>query len=242
MILIAVSIVAIMICLIISLFILAIIKQHRKVLKWQQARIKAEIDTLENERKRIASDLHDELGPMLSAIKLQINHLEPSDETETAVLSKSSNQIDSIIQRFRDISYDLLPNTLIRKGLVKAVEEFIDKLKRVSPVKIRFTSPELHLNKDQELNIFRILQEIIHNAIKHSRASSLDIQIQNLDNAIRVSTVDDGVGFNYEEKLKVSNGLGLLNLESRAEVLNGKWQIITAPGKGSRFILDIPKD
>jgi len=97
-------------------FLYTFVREQRKIMKWQQARIAAEIETLENERKRIATDLHDEIGPVLSAVKLQINHLEPQEEVEKAILDKSSNQIDFIIQKFRDISYNLLPNTLVRKG------------------------------------------------------------------------------------------------------------------------------
>ena len=109
-------------------FVVAIIRQQRKVYHWQQDRIAAEITTLENERKRIAADLHDELGPVLSAVRLQINHLEPEDETEKMVLARSTSQIDEVIQRFREISYDLMPNTLLRKGLSRAVEEFAEKM------------------------------------------------------------------------------------------------------------------
>lgn len=127
-----VVIAAVILMLIIAFFVISIVREHKKILKWQQARIRAEINTLEGERRRIAGDLHDELGPLLSAIKLQINHLEPVNAEETAVLEKSSEQIDSIIQRFREISYNLLPNTLVRKGFIKATEEFIGKLKNTT--------------------------------------------------------------------------------------------------------------
>lgn len=235
-----VLITALLLATITAYFIWTFLKQHKKVIAWQQARIKAEIETLENERKRIAADLHDELGPMLSAVKLQINHLEPTDETETIALNKSSNQIDEIIQRFRDISYDLLPNTLVRKGLVKAVEEFIGKLQGVHQIKIIFNSDKLSLTQEKEINIYRIIQEIIHNTIKHSRASQLSILIKNYKEEIILKTDDDGVGFNYAEKVQVGSGLGLLNLQSRAEVLNGQLKIISQPGKGTIFIIEIP--
>ena len=144
---------SIIIGIVIIFFIYSIIKQQRKVLKWQQARIAAEINTLEAERKRIAGDLHDELGPMLSAIKLQINHLEPEDETENAVLEKSSKQIDGIIQRFREISYDLLPNTLVRKGFINATHEYISKLKILHPLVIDFNTCDFSLKPEQEVNL-----------------------------------------------------------------------------------------
>ncbi len=235
-----VSIISLVVLLIVGYFIYAIIRRQRQVLKWQQARLKAEIETIENERKRIASDLHDELGPLLSAIKLQINHLEPIDEVEIAVLSKSSNQIDEIIKRFREISYDLLPNTLVRKGLVKAVIEFIDKLKKAHQIEIIFTSDTLSLSIDKEINIYRIIQEIIHNCIKHSRATVLKISIKVTTSQLVLNTIDDGIGFIYEDKIKSSNGLGLLNLESRTEVLDGKLKVTSQPGKGTNFTVTMP--
>ena len=235
-----IAIVSVILGFVIFYFILSIIRRQNEVMKWQQARIKAEIDTLENERRRIASDLHDELGPMLSAVKLQINHLEPSDESEIIALERSSAHIDEIIQRFRDISYNLLPNTLIRKGLVKAVEEFINKLNGAHRILIDFTSMELTLPPDKEINLYRIIQEIVHNTIKHARASKLLISIETPPGKLLLKTTDDGIGFNYEEKVQVALGLGLLNLYSRAEVLGGQFKVISQPGKGTTFIVDIP--
>jgi signal transduction histidine kinase len=235
-----VYIASIIITTIIIFFVIAIVMQQRKVSKWQQARIAAEINTLEAERKRIASDLHDELGPQLSAIKLQINHLEPSTEMETIVLEKSSVQIDNIIQRFREISYDLLPNTLVRKGFIKATEEFISKLKTLQTLNIIFTSDDFSLEPAQEINLYRMLQEIIQNTIKHSRATTLQIQILKKDKSILLQTKDNGVGFNYNEKSLEAKGVGLLSLQSRGQILGGQLIVITQPGEGTMFQLEIP--
>ena len=231
---------AIIVALIIIFFIVSITREHKKVLKWQQVRIAAEINTLENERKRIADDLHDELGPLLSAIKLQINHLEPVDETETAVLEKSSEQIDSIIQRFREISYDLLPNTLVRKGLIKATEEFISKLKPLHPLNISFSYADFTLLPEREINLYRILQEIIHNTVKHARATSLSISIQKNNKMLLLKTKDDGIGFNYSEKTQIASGLGLLSIHSRVELLGGQLLVTSQPGSGTEFEIEMP--
>jgi len=139
-------------------FVFSIIRRQQQVMKWKQAQLSAEITTLENERKRIAGDLHDELGPVLSAVKLQINHLEPTDETERIILERSSNQVDEVIKRFREISYDLLPNTLVSKGLIKAAEEFTCRMDEAQKLKINFSSTEIRLPKDKEVNIYRIIQ------------------------------------------------------------------------------------
>src|SRR3954447_12842353 len=90
---------------ILGYFLYAIIKQKNRVQSWQEARIKAEIETLENERKRIAGDLHDDVGPILSAVKLYITHIEPSSDEERKIIEKSGNLISEVIQRFRDIAY-----------------------------------------------------------------------------------------------------------------------------------------
>jgi two-component system, NarL family, sensor kinase len=236
----AVYIACVIILIIIIFFISAIVRQQRKVSLWQQARIAAEINTLEAERKRIAGDLHDELGPMLSAIKLQINHLEPEDETENAVLEKSSKQIDGIIQRFREISYDLLPNTLVRKGFIKATHEYISKLKILHPLQIEFTSPDFSLKPEQEVNLYRVVQEIMQNTIKHARATVLKINIIAKDKSIFLQTKDDGIGFNYSEKSLEAKGVGLLSLQSRAQLLGGQLVVHTQPGNGTTFEIEIP--
>lgn len=226
--------------LIISFFIISIVKEHRMVVNWQQVRIAAEVNNLENERKRIADDLHDELGPLLSAIKLQINHLEPTDETEKAVLERSSEQIDSIIQRFREISYDLLPNTLVRKGFIKATEEFISKLKPVHPLNITFVYSDFALLPEREINLYRILQEIIHNTVKHARATTLSINIQKNNKMLVLKTKDDGIGFNYSEKTQIASGLGLLSVQSRVELLGGQLIVTSQPGSGTLFEIEMP--
>jgi signal transduction histidine kinase len=235
-----VYIAAIILAVIIFFFVFSIARQQRKVLKWQQARIAAEINTLENERKRIAGDLHDELGPLLSAIKLQINHLEPEGETETAILEKSSRQIDDIIQRFREISYDLLPNTLVRKGFITATEEFISKLQVLHTLKIVFTSDAFSLVPEREVNLYRVVQEIIQNTIKHAKASELTISISKRSKTILLRTRDNGAGFNYSEKSQTATGLGLLSLQSRAELLGGQLLVHTQPGSGTMFEIEIP--
>jgi signal transduction histidine kinase len=230
---------AVILSAIIIYFIIAVVRQQRKVVKWQHARIAAEITTLENERKRIAGDLHDELGPILSAVKLQINHIEPSDETEKTILDRSSNQIDEVIKRFREISYDLLPNTLVRKGIIKAIEEFIWRMGEAQKLKIEFTSDNIRLTEEKELNIYRIIQEIVHNTVKHARASELKIKIKQQNEMLFIDTKDDGIGFNYEEKNSGGGGLGLLGLQSRVELLGGKLRVHSAPGKGTVFMIEI---
>jgi two-component system, NarL family, sensor kinase len=222
-------------------FIITIIRYQRRSLRLHKEKIQAEIDTLEKERKRIASDLHDELGPLLSAVKLKINSLDTNDPGDQEVINSSSEHLDTIIAKLREISNNLLPNTLTRKGLTKAIEEFIKSSHEAYGLPIRFIcSQELKLVKQKEINIYRIIQEIVHNTIKHAHASYLILQITVEGNSLLLMTADDGHGFDYFAKVKDNPGLGLRNLQSRAEVMGGELTCLSEPGKGTMYTFEIP--
>ncbi len=222
-------------------FIITIIRYQRRSLRLNKEKIQAEIDTLENERKRIASDLHDELGPLLSAVKLQINSLETVSEDDQEVIDKSSVHIDSIIGKLREISNNLMPNTLMRKGLKKAISEFIDHSHHASGLQVKFIcDEELNLDQQQEINIYRMLQEILHNTIKHAQASYLIIKIMTEQNRLLIMTADNGKGFDYFGKLKENSGLGLRNLQSRVEVMGAEISCQSELGKGTMYTVEIP--
>lgn len=222
-------------------FIITIIRYQRRSLRLHKEKIQAEIDTLEKERKRIASDLHDELGPLLSAVKLQINSLDITEPGDQQVIDTSSSHIDTIITKLREISNNLMPNTLMRKGLKRAIEEFIVNSQQASGLQIKFVCPqELALDKQKEINIYRIIQELLHNTIKHARATYLIIQITVENNSLLLMTADDGKGFDYFAKAKDNPGLGLRNLQSRAEVMGGDIACLSEPGKGTMYTFEIP--
>ena len=232
---------AILLATMLAYFLYVIIKQKNRVFKWQEVRIKAEIETLESERKRIAGDLHDDIGPMLSAIKLHVTHVEPITENEKKIIEKSSNTIDEVIQRFRDIAYDLYPNILVRKGLITAVKEFVGKMNAVHPLLIEFTYDDaIPLSATDELNLYRIIQEIIHNAIKHSGANKLAILLKRDENEIKLIASDNGRGFSYDPNGQAANGLGLMNIQNRVILLNGKFLIKSNREQGTSYFITIP--
>lgn len=220
-------------------FIATLYRQHRRLNRWQEARVKAEVDRLEQERERIATDLHDDIGPSLSGIRLQLDQLEINSEEDKLLLAKSLGQIDDVITGFRKIAYNLLPATLLRSGLQKAVEEFIWKVEHPL-LEITFKCPSIDLSQEQQLGLFRIIQEIIHNTAKHSRATLLDIVITADNNALRLISTDNGIGFEYSEKAFHYQGIGLLSIQSRIAILKGNIKIQTKTGEGTKFIITIP--
>jgi signal transduction histidine kinase len=226
---------------ILGYFIISIIRQQQRYRLLTQQKIKAEITTLENERRRIAADLHDEVGPLLSAVKLQINNVEGNDDFDRDLIQKSSMHIDDIIKKMREISNDLLPNILVRKGLVAAIQDFVSKIKSASNIQIDFQHNEaMRFDTASEVNIYRIAQEIIHNAIKHSRASRLVIQLQLTEKIVKLASEDNGLGFDIDEVRKTKGGLGLLNLQSRTDVMGGEFHFESAKGKGTKYLFEIP--
>jgi signal transduction histidine kinase len=233
--------IAVVIGIILLYFIITAIRYQRRSLRLYKEKIQAEIDTLENERRRIASDLHDELGPLLSAVKLQINNLETTDPGDLQLVNKSSQHIDSIIKKLREISNDLMPNTLLRKGLKKAIEEFINNSQETYKLPVKFIcEQEMQLDQNKEINLYRIVQEILHNTLKHAKASMLIIKISVQDSRLFLMTADNGVGFDYFLKIHDNMGLGLRNLQSRTEVMGGEFTCTSAPGKGTAYTIEIP--
>jgi signal transduction histidine kinase len=222
-------------------FIITIIRHQRINLILQKEKIQAEINTLENERKRIASDLHDDLGPLLSAVKLQINNVDLENREDQELIEKASGHIDNILSRIREIANNLMPQTLIRKGVIAAIKEFIDNLHSADPFKINFICREpIVLENENGIHLYRIVQEIVHNSMKHSRATELTIEIRKSYNKLLILLADDGIGFDYKNVVKSSLGLGLKNLLSRVETMKGNLYIDTSPGKGTHYTIEIP--
>lgn len=227
--------------LVLLYFIFSIIRQHRRYRALARAKIHAEISTLEKERKRISGDLHDEIGPLLSAVKLQINHLETDDELQKGMIGKSSQYIDDVIKRMREISNDLLPSILVRRGLKVALEDFLDKLRPGTETSMESEiNLEGRLPLDLEINIYRIVHEVAHNTLKHAKAGRFRLELGMKNGILRLATADDGIGFTDDVYTRKETGLGLLNLQSRTEVLGGDLICKSSPGQGTQYLIEIP--
>jgi signal transduction histidine kinase len=237
----AIVIVAILIGIILVYFIITIIRYHRRYIRLQKERIFAEITMQENERKRIANDLHDSLGPLLSSVKLNMNSIDVHNEQDEEIISKASKRIDEIIKSLRQISYNLLPNTLQRNGLNEALREFVKDIRSRHEMQVHLSLlKEINISKEKEIHIFRILQEMIHNTLKHANAKNLYIGITEENGNLQVMVKDDGKGFDMEKSKKESRGLGLKSLESRTEILNGQLSFESSPNKGTSYFLKAP--
>lgn len=203
--------------------------------------LEAEIKLLEKERGRIAADLHDDLGPLLSSVKLNVGSLDLYSERDTRTADRVYEHIDTMMQRMREISADMLPNTLERKGLIAAIDEFISNIRKPASLNIRFVHSDFHeFPSSQSIHIYRIVQEIIHNTIKHAQATELIIEIKQEGAMIVLLSGDNGKGFDYNLQSRENSGLGLRNLYSRTAMLDGNLGVESGRGKGTNYIIEIP--
>ncbi|RYE29641.1 MAG: sensor histidine kinase [Sphingobacteriaceae bacterium] len=233
------TIVSLLLAVIILFFIVSVIRYNRQYIRLQRERIRAEIIMQEQERKRIANDLHDSLGPLLSTVKIYMNSIGVRDE-DKQLMDKASGYVDETIRGLREISYNLLPNSLDRNGLIKALKEYIHRITTKHVLKINFTAAEnLSIPKESEIHLFRIMQEIIQNTLKHAQAKTLHLYIGHEPELIIISE-DDGLGFDLEETRNTSGGLGLKSMESRCEMVNASFQIVSGKEKGCKIIIKLP--
>ncbi len=224
---------------IVAYFVMSILRQQRKNLDLHKENILAEITAIERDRGRIAHDLHDELGPILSFIKLKVNIFELTDSDDKIQLEKVNDSIDKVVTRIREISYDLMPAVLLTDGLASALTEFINTIDR-EILQIDFTFPDtIKLPEDVSINLYRIVQEVILNTVKHAKASHLDIFFKGEINKIIISLKDNGIGFDPKKNLN-KRGLGLKSLYSRAKFMDGKIFLNSTKKSGTEIIFEIP--
>lgn len=237
----AILITSVVLAIVLGYFIITIIRQHRRSRELYRSKIQAEIITLEKERTRIAADLHDELGPMLLLVRYKINSIDITSAEDEEALNIANTKIDHAIQRIREISNDLLPEALLRRGIVVALQQSIDGLHKKNRCTIKLVSHGIpELEKEKAIDIYRIMQEVIHNTIRHARASELTILMTAKNGLMTIQTQDNGTGFDYLSQVKEYSGLGLRNLLSRIEILGGNMYLDTAPGKGTSYFFEIP--
>jgi signal transduction histidine kinase len=208
----------------------------------QEEIIQNTISAQEKERKRIAQDLHDEVGAMLSVVKLNVGRIEKKSEEPVAkeLAAETKKYLDEVITQVRRISRSLLPPSLEKLGLYFALEELANWVNKAEQLKIICwkNGEQFRFDVKKELAVFRIVQELLNNAIKHSGASVININTRFSPNGcLMISVNDNGRGFLLADKM--NTGLGLKNLESRTQIMGAKFKMKSAPGKGTTAIIYI---
>lgn len=195
----------------------------------------------EAERNRIGKDLHDSLGAMLSTIKLQMSAGISHDMNGSyPALQKAKTMIDEACEEVRKISRDMMPITLSKYGLHTALEELVDKYSFDGKPTVIYQAFGINHSSrsDLDLFVFRIIQELINNAIKHADADEIIIQINYMGDKMIITVEDDGNGFEYD--FVKSNGMGLKNIDFRVKYLRGVLSVESSPGNGTITVIELP--
>ena len=193
------------------------------------------VDGLENER-RLSRELHDGIGPLLTSLKFYIeNKIDTKKQKQEMI-----NIVDATISEIRLMSNALMPSTIDDFGVGVALTNFVDNIKETSGISIVFEDltkeGNSKITKNQAINIFRIAQELINNALKHSKCKNIRISLSEFDDFISLFYFDDGVGFNIE---RVKLGSGIINIKERVEICNGQIQIDSKKGI-TTFEIELP--
>jgi signal transduction histidine kinase len=204
------------------------------------------IESQENERKRIAAELHDSLGQSLLVVK---NYAAMALK-ESKIPQKTHKQLQEIsdgasasIEEVRSIARALRPYQLDRFGLTKTLEDAAELAAQAAHLEITATVQNIDgmVSPEAEISIYRIVQEWLNNVVKHSRATHARLLVRKEAGMMRMVLEDDGIGFIYDAVMKRAGaGFGLANLGERARLLGGSLKIETAPGKGTRLLVDLP--
>lgn len=197
----------------------------------------------EDERERIAKDLHDSLGGLLSTIKLRFDKLESDSKHngENNEFNKVHELIDIACSEVRNIAHDLKPGALEELGLIEAVSDLLNRNNREKGPEIIFQHYGFDFGKNIDssaaLQIYRIIQELINNSIKHANAQEILVQLSLSDDILEIIVEDDGHGYN---ELNIKKGMGLENIKSRVKYLKGDISVSSDSDKGTSTLIHIP--
>lgn len=200
--------------------------------------LKKLITVQDNERKRIAGDLHDNIGPLLAALKINFNRIINSKEGQNGLVQKTEDIIDSSILEIRDIAHNLMPKGITSKGLINALKDYFENMETVYHKSIVFDHDVQSIfQPDLQINIYRIICELVLNAAKHSNADKINVSLTAGEKMIDVNIFDDGQGFRAD---KQKSSIGLQSAESRVNYLNGKFSLKSEHGKGTMINIEVP--
>ncbi|MGJ8684430.1 MAG: ATP-binding protein [Nonlabens sp.] len=214
------------------------------ILKNQElATIDAMISGQEKERKRLAEELHDDLGSTLTTVRLYFENLKSqfTEDNSQEVFNRTENLLDEAYEKIRNMSHTRNSGVLASKGLIPTLESLAQKITESGKIKVEIIHHGLDqsLENSLELTIFRIIQELMSNVIKHAQAHNAVVSLTAYENSINIMVEDDGIGFN-KSQIANDNGIGLHNIEKRIENLDGTMEIDSNENHGTTINLDIP--
>lgn len=198
---------------------------------------KATVETQERERSEIGKELHDNVNQVLTTTKLYLELAQSRPEMRDDILQKSQQNIGYVINEIRQLSHSLMNPSLGDLGLIDSIHDLVENVQATRKIKVAFEHHgccNASLSENLDLTIYRIIQEALHNAVRHAQATTVTISLQQNEADLRLLIQDDGIGFNPETTKK---GAGLKNIQNRVYLANGSLEIRSEPGAGCRLVI-----
>ena len=240
----------IVILLVIVIVVIFSIFQNRKMkfllekqadeIRFEEEIIKSQLETQEQTLQNISWELHDNVGQLLSVAKMQLNMLQPNVANgQKGILSETGEIITKSLQEIRTLSKLLNPETVKNMGLEEALELELQRFNRMNflDASLDVTGIRSDIDEKDEIILFRILQEFLSNSIKHARAKSLKVNLNYKTDSLVITAKDSGVGFEKDEVIK---GSGLINMQSRANLIGADFSLESKKNKGVTLTLHYP--
>jgi two-component system, NarL family, sensor kinase len=215
-------------------------ENQRKLAEEQLLRLKNVVEAEEKERTRIARELHDGVGHLISAAKMHVESIQQDDALEQELILNAVKILDDAAIETRNISHNLMPSSLAELGLVAAIRELCRRINKAGSIQLVFEQTPGFADPDiaKATAMYRILQEVLNNMIKHAKASEIKIILSQTNQQIDLFISDNGIGFDVNN-IHRSSGIGWSNIFARAEVINGKIEITSAPQQGTQVKLSL---
>lgn len=241
---------ALLLLIFISVIVFRYMNQQKTIAEQESIKLKQEktinatnamLQGEEAERTRLARDLHDGLGGLLSGVKFQLNTMKGNvilNENDALVFNNSISQLDNAIAEMRRVAHNMMPESLINFGLNDALRSYCENIKQTKVLNVTYQSlaMEERLDKSTEVVVYRIVQELLNNIIKHAQATEATIQLSRNNNLISLTVEDNGKGFDMNT-IESYKGIGLQNLQNRVDYLNGKMDM-KSDSKGTSVLIE----
>ncbi len=231
--------ISLFLALVIAIFFYFLFRQHKKYRQLQKEKLNAEISASETERNFIATELHNDLGPFLVSLKMRLHMISTNNPNE---LESCLEGISHAVNQIRMISRELAPMSLFTSSFLEAIELYVSDHKVREHIHVDVeVKDDIEFELERGSQVYRIIQEIIQNTIKHAQATTLSIEISKENKNMLIRTADDGVGFDMK-KIKRDHklGLGVLGIQSRVDFLNGSISINPESKRGTQYNIRVP--
>ncbi len=220
-----------------------LLKQREIQQRFDEEITKSKLEIQEQALQNISWEIHDNVGQLLSVAKMQLNILQLNvPENQQSKIQETSDIVGKSLQELRGLAKSLNPDTIKNKGLIESIKLEIDRFNRLNFINssLKISDEPYNLSNEKEIILFRILQEFSNNTLKYSKAENLVIELKYTDNQLEIYAEDDGIGFDINDKSN-HEGIGLLNMESRAKLIGGTIDLKSSENNGTKLYISCPK-